>query len=140
MSPPLPCHAPVLFLAALLWVQPLPAAPQTQLQLNEQTCGEFQRADVELNRVWKEIQAKYRGEKQFLAKLREAQRAWLRFRDTQLEAMYPGKDKRSTYGSIYETCRCSALTELTRQRLAQLKRWSDGVLEGDVCAGSAHTR
>ena len=72
----------------------------------------------------------------FIRKLREAQRAWLAFREAELAARYPEQDKRLSYGSVYPMCRRQVLAELTGQQTAQLRQWLAGAEEGEVCAGS----
>ena len=74
-----------------------------------------------------------------MQKLKAAQKAWLAFRDAQLQAMYPAADKQAEYGSVYPTCRCAVLKELTEQRTRELKVWLDGIPEGEVCRGSVKT-
>lgn len=36
----------------------------------------------------------------------------------------------------YPMCRYMAVLELTKKRVEELRRWVDGVEEGDVCSGS----
>lgn len=126
-----------LLAAGLLILSPL--AAQTQLDLNAQAGAEFAAADAELNRVYQQIRSRYRGEQQFLNKLRDAQRAWIAFRDAELEAIYPppaSGSMQQAYGSILPMCLAEQKARLTRERTAQLRRWLDGVEEGDPCAGS----
>lgn len=53
-----------------------------------------------------------------------------------MEAIYPEKDDPSAYGSIFPACWSGQLAALTRERTQQLKKWLDGVEEGNVCLGS----
>jgi uncharacterized protein YecT (DUF1311 family) len=112
---------------------------QTQGELDEQACGQFHKADVALNETYSKILREYARDQQFIAKLKTAQRAWLTFRDAELEALYPKDNKQAEYGTVYPMCHCSELQFLTEERTKQLKRWLDGTLEGDVCAGSVKT-
>jgi uncharacterized protein YecT (DUF1311 family) len=109
---------------------------QTQGGLDEQACGQFHKADVALNETYSKILKEYANDQQFIAKLKTAQRAWLAFRDAELEALYPKDNKQAEYGTVYPMCHCSELQFLTEQRIKQLKRWLDGTQEGDVCSGS----
>jgi len=93
-------------------------------------------ADNELNSVYKQILEKYKDDKLFISKLEKAQSNWLKFRDAHLESVYPGKNKTFYYGSAYPVCANRIMTELTQQRIKQLKLWLNGIQEGDVCAGS----
>ena len=107
---------------------------QTQAELNRDACATYDNADAEMNRTYKQILDKYQRDNVFIEKLKTAQRAWIKFRDADLESLYPNTP--SAYGSINPMCRCIALAELTTERTKSLKRWIDGVEEGDVCAGS----
>ncbi len=112
---------------------------QTQLQLNQQSCAEYDKADGELNRSYQIILREYKTDGLFIEKIKQAQRAWVVFRDAQIASLYPLKpndNPNQKYGSVYPMCRCHALARITRQRTAELREWINGVEEGDVCAGS----
>jgi uncharacterized protein YecT (DUF1311 family) len=109
---------------------------QTQADMNQDACAQYKKADQSLNVTFAKVLKDYAKDPQFLAKLRQAQRAWIAFRDAHLEARFPKADKQAQYGSVYPTCRCNVLTELTQQRARELKTWADGIPEGDVCNGS----
>ena len=113
---------------------------QTQAELNRDACATYKNADAEMNRTYKQILDKYLRETVFIEKLKAAQRAWIKFRDADLESLYPERDTLSAYGSVNPMCRCIAVSELTKERTKSLKRWVDGVEEGDVCAGSIKTK
>jgi uncharacterized protein YecT (DUF1311 family) len=113
---------------------------ETQVQMNQDACAVFAQADDELNAVYRRILAEYATAPQFIQNLKNAQRAWVAFRDAHLEAIYPAPDKQAEYGSAYPLCRCLALAELTKVRVEELKGWLNGVPEGEVCRGSIRTR
>jgi uncharacterized protein YecT (DUF1311 family) len=114
-----------------------PASAQTQSDLTEQACIKFKNLDGELNRVYSQILASNAGDASFVRALREAQRAWITFRDAHVKSIYPDP-KPMAYGSVYPMCRCGILEQLTAQRTKELReRWVDGTVEGDVCAGSS---
>ncbi len=135
-----------LSLAGLLWLGGLGMAPahaedcldraQNQVQIDACAASDFAAADRELNAVYARIQRDYAHDAAVLAKLRLAQRAWLAFRDAELAARYPDADPATAYGSAYAGCAAGVKAELTRARTTELKRWLDGVAEGEVCAGS----
>jgi uncharacterized protein YecT (DUF1311 family) len=100
----------------------------------EETCNEYKRTDAELNRVYQRVLAEYKTQTVFISKLRAAQRAWILFRDAHVESLYPLQ--RSQYGSVYQTCRCTMLLEVVRERTEVLQKWITGNEEGDVCSGS----
>jgi uncharacterized protein YecT (DUF1311 family) len=112
------------------------ALSQTQRASNEDACAGFKQADALLNKNYNQILKQYRKDAAFLRKLKIAQRAWVAYRNAQVEALYPEPDKRTAYGSIYPTCRCLALAKVTTLRAEDLRRWIDGAEEGDTCSGS----
>ena len=99
-------------------------------------CGQFHKADASLNATYSKILKEYGEDAQFVSKLTATQRAWLAFRDAELEARFPKPDKQAEYGTVYPVCCCMQLQELTEQRTKELRVWLDGIPEGDVCAGS----
>jgi len=109
---------------------------QAKGDMQDGTCGEFKKADDELNRTYKKILSEYKGDKIFLEKLKKAQRAWLTYRDAHIESAYPVEDKAAEYGSVYGMCYCTIKRDLTEQRTKLLKQWLIGTREGDVCSGS----
>ncbi|MCW8808349.1 MAG: lysozyme inhibitor LprI family protein [Rhodanobacter sp.] len=111
----------------------------TQGGLNACAADEYSKADAELNVVWKAILARYSDQPVFLARLKTSQQLWLKFRDAEVDALYPlgkSEDPHTQYGSIYPMCVGQAQTKLTQERIKQLKAWLDGSQEGESCAGS----
>ena len=109
---------------------------QTQSESTQDACATLKQADALLNKSYNQVLSEYKTNAAFIRKLRIAQRAWIAYRDAQLEALYPASNKRAEYGSVFPMCRCSALAALTTQRADELKKWIDGAEEGDVCSGS----
>lgn len=93
-------------------------------------------ADAELDRVYRDVLRRHAKDRVFIAKLRTAQRAWIAFRDAEIAARYPAADPLPAYGDVFPMCAARLREELIRARTAQLRRWLDGVQEGDVCSGS----
>jgi len=112
---------------------------KSQLDLNACAFKKYQKADAELNRVYREILKKYKNDPVFIKKLRAAQRAWLKFRDAQFEATFPqvlDSHGQYTYGSIFPMCASLYKEELIKSRIKELRLWLDGVEEGELCSGS----
>ncbi len=124
-----------IILFAVISLLPCLAFAQSQAQTNESLCNSYKRADTELNSAYSQILNIYVKEKEFVQRLKEAQRAWLLYRDAHVLAHFPSK-KPGEYGSVQPGCECEILLELTTARTKQLKEWLDGTIEGDVCAGS----
>jgi uncharacterized protein YecT (DUF1311 family) len=110
---------------------------QAQRELNNSAGKNNANAERDLNTTYQGILKKYADDPAFIGRLRRAQRAWLKFRDAQLEMRFPPSDEA---GSVAPMCYASYKAKLTQARTRQLKVWLDGIEEGDVCAGSIKTR
>lgn len=108
----------------------------TQQELNFCSQSDYKAADAELNRVYQQLQQMYKDDPLFLDKLKVSQRAWIKFRDAAFDMKYPHKEESSYYGSSFPLCSGGYLTEITLNRIFQLKTWLKGIEEGDVCSGS----
>lgn len=106
----------------------------TEREMKQCAYIDFEKADAELNRVYKKIREVYKKDKIFLKKLKIAQLAWIKLRDADLEMRYPHEP--SYYGSMWSMCEASARTELTLQRVEYLKKWLVEITEPDLCLGS----
>ena|ERR1035437_3178156 len=82
---------------------------------------EAKRVDDELNRVYKLLLSKVRGNPVATAKIRAAQKAWVAYRDAYIDAMYPAKDKQAEYGSIFPMEVDLLAAKLTRQQIGALQ-------------------
>lgn len=109
---------------------------QSQSKLNEDAKTEYEKADTELNSVYKNILTQYKMDTIFIDRLKKAQRIWIKYRDAELEMKYPTDNKQLVYGSVYPMCVSLFLKELTEQRTERLKIWLNGIQEGEVCIGS----
>lgn len=109
----------------------------TQFEMNQCAAQEYQRADAELNRIYQQLLSINKEDRQFIANLRVAQKAWVNFRDAQMEAVYPAPDTLAKYGSVFPMCYRLAQKELTIERTKQLKRMLKRE-EGDVCGWDEH--
>lgn len=97
----------------------------TQIEMNQCAYEAFQKADKELNGVYKELRSKKKDDKIYLDNLKTSQRAWIKFRDAELETIFSCEsgDTRMCFGSMYGLLFNGAKTELTQQRVEQLKRY-----------------
>ena len=125
----------ILFAAALAGAQPSAEAepdcddPQNQAAMNACAAIDFQRADAELNAAWREAIAGARAADAEIdrnydqgpaseEKLREAQRAWIVFRDAHCTVVgYEEARGGSMESMVYEGCRA----QLTLERTTQLR-------------------
>jgi uncharacterized protein YecT (DUF1311 family) len=109
------------------------ATAKTQLEMNECSHAEDQRAEEEMNRLYRQLLTRASSNPVYRQKVEAAQKAWLAYRDAELEAKYPAQDKRAEYGSVYPMCFANDRTDMTQQRIQEIKallRQSE-----DVCAG-----
>lgn len=107
----------------LLFVANIHAAP------NPSACGDsFQTVDAELNKVYKQVVARFDRDTARVNSLKASQRAWLKFRDAEVESY----TRSSQGGSVHGLCVCSALARLEADRTAQLRKYLEGE-EGDAC-------
>jgi uncharacterized protein YecT (DUF1311 family) len=128
----------LLTLFGIGMVGPSQVNAQTQLEMNKEACDHYKQADADLNQTYQTVLREHAGDRIFLAALRKAQLAWVRFRDAHLESLYPGVA--SQYGSVNPMCRCNQLETLTKERTKVLRQWVEGIEEGDVCAGSVKSK
>ena len=89
---------------------------QTQAAMNAEARADFKRADTELNNTYEAVLKKLPNDES-KQKLKQSQRAWLAFRDA--EAAFAADEARG--GSMAPTLRYAMMTELTQQRIKQLK-------------------
>lgn len=114
-------------------VAPCGGEKLTQGELNECFAARYAKADDEMSAVYKQLLSKYRAAPEFVARLRVAQRAWLRFRDADISCYYYQKDKIGAYGSVYPMCRSLVLTDMTNERTKKLRQMLNPPEEGEVC-------
>ena len=111
---------------------------QTQSEMNQAAILDLKSTEDELTKVYQQVIQRYsKGSDADLAlvdKLRKAQRAWIKFRDAHIEAIFPSEDSR--HFSARPMCAAILQAELTDARIKQLREWLDGLEEGDVCAGT----
>lgn len=125
----------LLLAFALLYATP--SFAQSQVDMVKSAQADYFKADKRLNQVYNQIQLAYRNDKVFLKDLKQAQLAWIMFRDKQVALRYPA---RPGVGTATPMCRFAYTQELTEQRIAELQKWLDGIPEGDVCTGTIRSQ
>ena len=88
-----------------------------------------------LNSTYRRIFASYADDPVFLARLKESQRAWLKFRDAELKALFPHADKPGFYEDL-DRARNIWRERLTGTRTLELSRWLQGTTADDPARGS----
>jgi uncharacterized protein YecT (DUF1311 family) len=107
----------------------------SQLEMTACAVDDLKQADSELNEVYQTLLIKQADNKVFIQKLRGAQRAWVAFRDAELEAMYAceSENQNSCWGSMLPLCRSSYMAKLTRDRTDRLRDLSIQGPPADQC-------
>lgn len=96
-----------------------------QMQMNQCAYENFQKADKELNRVYKKLRAKNKNDKTYLKNLKASQKLWIKFRDAELDLIFTCEsgDMRMCFGSMYPLLLNSEKAEITEQRVKSLKSY-----------------
>jgi uncharacterized protein YecT (DUF1311 family) len=109
----------------------------TNSELIQCASAKFKQADDSLNAIYRRILKEYSLDTAFTKRLLIAQRAWLAFRDAELNAILPENGTERYAGfRLFSMCRLLWMADLTQQRTRELMRWIDGMEEGDVCGTS----
>ncbi len=112
---------------------------QTETNMNDSAAASYHKADAELNKIYKTILSEYKSDTLFIKNLKASQRIWITFRDAELKVKFP-ETAPGYYGSIFPMCYSGYMEQLTRERIVTLKQWTEGIEEGDVCAGSVKVK
>jgi uncharacterized protein YecT (DUF1311 family) len=97
----------------------LVALSQSQVELNREAAAEFERADAQLNDIYKRVLASAGAvDDERKQKLIKAQRAWILFRDA--EAEFEADEVRG--GTAYSMEYNGARTKLTEERVKALQK------------------
>ena len=90
----------------------------------EDATAHLQAAMEEMESVYQNILVQCLGEQEAngeqAVKLREAQNAWVAFREAHLSAIFPEEGE---HGPVAELRKASIRAELTRERTRQLREW-----------------
>ena len=94
------------------------ANASSQMEMNQCAAKQLSAADAELNMIYKELVHKLDSAGQ--GYVRDAQRAWVTFRDKECIARAGGPQDQG--GSIWPMVVAMCRTELTKDRIVQLER------------------
>lgn len=101
---------------------------------NNNPCQQLQVSRRKLDVTMDRIFTKYANNENFLNKLGEAQRAWVKYKNTHTAARFPNDTDETFDPAIPPECRCKLEKEMIDARVEQLKRWVDGTEERGSCA------
>jgi uncharacterized protein YecT (DUF1311 family) len=99
-------------------------ARSSQVELNACADAELAKADAALNDAYRLVVNRMVDDPLFVKKLRSAQRAWVGFRDAELEARFACAEEnvRQCWGSMYPMLWNARKAELTKERTRQLRQ------------------
>jgi len=112
---------------------------QTQSEMTQQAGDQDKNVDKRLTSVYKQILKTYSSDTLFTKNLRAAQKAWLRYREFQIEARFPDYHD-SHYGSMLSMCVSEYSIKLTEVRISELEEWLKGEEEEGGCASSIKSK
>jgi uncharacterized protein YecT (DUF1311 family) len=105
---------------------------ETQIDMNECAKANSDKVDVELNRIYTQILDLVKEDPVEAKYVRNAERAWIKYRDAQLQMFYPPREE-GYYGTVQPLCDQDAYQRLTEARIEELKKWLKKPEEGDSC-------
>jgi uncharacterized protein YecT (DUF1311 family) len=109
---------------ALLAASPHSSFAQTQREMNMEAGKTLEKADAQMNKVYKQILTQRTDDPEFVAVLKEGQKTWLKFMELHLKMLFfvkEGESPREVYGSVYPTEFAEAKTSLIEARVKQLR-------------------
>ena len=97
----------------------------TQVEMNACAVDELAEADRQLNSVYQALLKKEAKNTEFIQKLKTAQRAWIAFRDAELDAMYACAQPNAAacWGSLLPVRYTSYKAKLTCERTERLRQF-----------------
>lgn len=100
---------------------------QDQMQLSNMAAGDLRSADKALNTTYQQVLKKYAVNSQFITKLKQAELAWIKFRDAYTDSVFPeAKANPDYYGSAFDMCWSATIGQQTTQRTNDLTRLLGG--------------
>jgi uncharacterized protein YecT (DUF1311 family) len=127
MFRPLICMAALLALAGAAWGADCRNA-RDQASMNRCAEDDYREADRELNAAFGRLMGELR-DTGLRNRLRQAQRAWIQYRDRKCRFETAGEEGGSIHPLVYDMC----LTRLTRARTRELNDRLDCWRHGDRC-------
>ena len=107
---------------------------QTQTELTKQEGDRDKSTDDRLTSIYRHILKTYSADTLFIKNLKTAQKAWLRYRELQINAKFPNYSD-SHYGSMLFMCVSDYSIQITEDRIHELEQWLIGSKDED-CASS----
>jgi uncharacterized protein YecT (DUF1311 family) len=98
-----------------------------QAEMNQCAKEDFEKSDKALNETYGALVKKLEKQEGDVKPLRKAQRAWIAFRDAELDMMFAceTEDMRVCWGSMYPLLYFGAKGDLTEERTEALQKYID---------------
>ena len=119
----------LFFVSALLQVN-----AQSMADMTSEASSQFDIADKNLNTAYKDLLMEYKDYPNFIEKLKNAQKLWIKYRDALIDMQFPSNEPTLDYGSMYSLCLLDYKTELTNNRTKELLNYMK-YEEGEGCVG-----
>jgi uncharacterized protein YecT (DUF1311 family) len=102
------------------------------------SCASFRANEAEggIASTLKLIEKRRAKEEALIRAIERAQEAWNRYREAELEALFPEEEKQAAYGSMYNMCRAQQRDRLAKLRQAELQLYVEGDPEAHGCSGA----
>lgn len=99
----------------------------TQIEMNQCAYEDYKSADNLLNMAYNELRTLEKEDTPYLKKLKASQKAWLKFRDAEIEAIFAcdSNDMQLCWGSMYPLLYNSSMQKLTENRTKTLVSYID---------------
>jgi hypothetical protein len=114
----------------------LSSIAQTQLEMNQSSHEKYERAEVTRNKTINTIKMLYFDKSEFLKAFDKSEDAWEKYRESFMEMLFPGEEKRYIYGSVYPMVYSEHKATFTSQHTKDLQIWVQGKAEGELGLGS----
>ena len=117
----------LLLAANVAMAEKINCNPQgNQMEINQCAANDFAVVDKKLNDTWEALLNKFKSDKTATARLRAAQKAWVVFRDAEIEATFACNDhSERCWGSTEPMMRNIAMKDLTAIRTQRLQKYND---------------
>ena len=125
----------LLFCLTLLLLTTGQIFAQSQTEMNIKACNSAKKSEVRMNKLYQQILKEYQKDKVFIAKFKKAQKAWILYRDAEIEAEYPTRPG-ELYGTVKPMCDCQIFESFVLKRIKELEKWIKGSVCCDVCGPS----
>jgi uncharacterized protein YecT (DUF1311 family) len=89
----------------------------------EDPCSELDRADLEMNEIFRQINERHAGKIQFLKNLNQAQVMWVQYRNATAQLHMDETIRPREYSEEQKKCKCGVMAALTRKRVEELRFW-----------------